>query len=71
MAKSELIGFVRKSNSGSALKLSISADAFGKAARYKGKDEKEYVSLVVSLDKVRDVMEGQKEATSIRQIVDG
>ena len=70
MAKSELIGYLRKSNNGNALKMSISTEAFGNATRYKGKDEKEYVSLIVNLEKAREVMEGQREVTSVSQLLD-
>jgi len=70
MTKSELIGYLRKSNSGNALKMSIATEAFENAARYTGKDEKEYVSLIINLEKAREVMEGQREVTSVSQIVD-
>jgi heme-binding NEAT domain protein len=70
MTKSELIGYLRKSNNGNALKMSISADAFEKAAKYTGKDEKEYVSLIINLEKAREVMEGQREVTSVSQLLD-
>ena len=70
MAKSELIGYLRKSNNGNALKMSISTEAFENAARYTGKDEKEYVGLIVNLEKAREIMEGQREVTSVAQIVD-
>lgn len=70
MTRSELIGYLRKSNSGNALKMSISTEAFENAARYTGKDEKEYVSLIINLEKAREVMEGQREVTSVSQIVD-
>jgi hypothetical protein len=70
VTKSELIGYLRKSNNGNALKISLSTDAFENAARYKGKDEKEYVSLIVHLEKAREVMEGQREVTSVTQLLD-
>ncbi len=68
--KSELIGYLRKSNNGNALKMSISTEAFDNAARYKGKDEKEYVSLIINLEKAQEVMEGQREVTSVTQLSD-
>jgi hypothetical protein len=70
MTKSELIGYVRKSNNGNALKISLSVDAFENTARYQGKDQKEYVSLIVHLEKAREVMEGQREVTSVTQLID-
>jgi hypothetical protein len=70
MARSELIGYVRKSNNGGAVKISLSTEAFENAARYTGKDEKEYVSLIINLEKLREVIEGQREVTSVTQIID-
>lgn len=69
--ESELVGYVRRSRSGGALKISISADAFQRSRRYVSQDGHEYVGLVVSLDKVRSVMNGEREVTSVCQIVDG
>lgn len=69
MAQSELIGFVRKSNNGNALKLSISTDAFQNAKKYAAKDGKEYVGLIVNVDKIREIIDGNREVTSICQIV--
>lgn len=68
MPQTELMGFVRKSNSGNALKVNISWDAFQAAQKYFSQDGTEYVGLVVSLDKARAVMEGEREVTSICQI---
>ena len=67
---SMLMGYVRKSNAGGALKVNLSADAFDKAQRYLSKDGEEFVGLVVNIDHVRAVMEGEKEVTSISQISD-
>lgn len=69
--ESELVGYIRRSRSGGALKISISADAFQRSRRYVSQDGHEYVGLVVSLDKVRQVMEGAREVTSVCQIVEG
>jgi hypothetical protein len=68
MTKSQLIGYLRKSNKGNALKMSLSTEAFDKAARYTGKDQKEYVSLIIHLGKAREVMEGKREVTSVNQL---
>jgi len=68
--ESELIGYVRRSNAGGALKINISANAFEKARRYMSQDGSEYVGLVVSLDKVRSVIEGDREVTSVCQLVE-
>ncbi len=68
MASSKLIGFVRKSNGGSAIKVNISADAFQEAERYLSHDGKEFVGLVINLDKLNQVAAGEREVTSICQI---
>ncbi len=70
MAESQLIGYARRSNRGAALKLSIDAGAFDKAKRYKSSDGREFVSLVASADKIGQILEGQKEVTSLCQILD-
>jgi hypothetical protein len=68
--QSQLIGYVRKSKGGGALRLSIDAAAFSKAEKYKGSDGREFVSLIVNLDKVQDIIEGEREVTSLCQLVD-
>ena len=70
MVQSELIGYVRKSKSGNALKLSISAEAFDSAERYLSQDGSEYVGLVIHIAKVQEILEGSRDVTSICQIVD-
>lgn len=69
MVQSELIGYVRKSRSGNALKLSISAEAFDSAQRYLSKDGKEYVGLIVNTAKVQEILEDSRDVTSVCQIV--
>jgi len=69
MVKSELMGFVRRSNNGKALKISINADAFNKAERYQTQDGQEYVAMVIRLDTIYQLIEGQKDVTNITQIL--
>ncbi len=69
MVKSELLGYVRRSNSGKALKISINAEAFGKAERYQTQDGQEYVAMVIRLDKIYELIEGNKDVTNITQIL--
>ena len=70
MVESQLVGYVRKSNNGGALKLSIDAEAFANAERYKSQDGREFVALIVNADKVGQILEGQREVTSLCQLVD-
>ncbi|MCI0496822.1 MAG: hypothetical protein L0Z54_00790 [Thermoplasmata archaeon] len=67
---SMLVGYIRRSNSGAALKISVNAEAFGKAHRYLSKDGEEFVPLVVGASNVRAVLDGQKEVTGLNQISD-
>ena len=69
MAKSELMGYVRRSNNGKALKIAINKDAFDKAETYKTQDGQEYVALIIRLDMIYQLIEGQKEVTNITQIL--
>ncbi len=68
---SQLVGYVRKSRKGGALRFSIDAEAFSKAERYSSSDGREFVSLVANVDKVRDILEDEREVTSLCQLIDG
>jgi hypothetical protein len=67
---STLVGYVRKSSHGGALKMSISAEAFANARRYASKDGKEYVNLIVNLAKAQEVINGDRAVTSVCQLTD-
>lgn len=71
MVIASLIGFVRKSKSDNALKLSVSVDAFENAERYTSSKGGEYVSLVLRLSKLWDLINGRREVISLNQILDG
>jgi len=68
--KSQLVGYVRKSNSGGALRMSIDAEAFAKAEKYQTKDGKQFVSLIANADKVNQILQGEREVTSLCQLFD-
>ena len=70
MVIANLIGFVRKSKSGNALNLSVSVDAFEKAERYTSSKGGEYVSLVIRLSKLWDLINGRREVISVNQLID-
>ena len=69
MVKSELMGYVRRSNNGKALKISINTEAFNKAERYQTQDGQEFVAMVIRLDTIYQLIEGQKDVTNITQIL--
>lgn len=66
--KSNLMGFVRRSNNGGALKVSVSKDAFESANRYVSSDGSEYVGMIINLNKLRNLLSGDQEVTNICQI---
>ena len=68
MTKTDLMGFVRKSKNGNALKISISTEAFDKAQRYTTQDGQEFVAMVIPLSRIQQVLDGYKEVTSVAQI---
>jgi len=70
MTASRLMGYVRKSRAGAALNVSISVDAFDQAERYSTQDGSEFVRMVISLDRLRDVLEENREVTGISQLLD-
>ena len=65
-----LVGFVRKSNAGRAVKLSINTSAFQDCATYLTSDEQTYVQLIVSLNALNGIIEGTKAVTSINHLND-
>jgi len=67
---SQLVGYARKSKAGGALRLSIDAEAFAKAQQWDAKDGRKFVSLVINTDKVKQLLDGSREVTSICQLVD-
>ena len=69
MTESNLLGYARKSNNGKALKLNISVDAFESSEKYSSSDGKQYVSMILNINKVQDLIGGTKEVTGIVQLV--
>ena len=68
--KSNLVGYVRRSNAGGAIKVSINKDAFAECETYVTSDGQEYVPLVISLNALNKVLIGERVVTTISQIVD-
>ena len=65
-----LVGFVRKSNAGRAVKLSINTSAFQDCATYVTSDGQTYVQLIVSLNALNGIIEDTKAVTSINHLND-
>ena len=68
--KSNLVGYVRRSNAGGAIKVSINSDAFSDCETYVTSDGQEYVPLVISLNALYKVLNGERVVTTISQIQD-
>ena len=62
---SDLVGYMRKSESGKALKMVIGVEAFLEAERFEGEDGYEYVELIMKSERVKDIIAGEKEVTSV------
>jgi len=70
MQNSRLVGFIRKSNAGRAVKLSINSEAFKECSTYVTSDGQTYVQLIVSLNSLTGVLDGSKAVTSINHLSD-
>jgi len=65
-----LVGFVRKTNAGKALKLSINTSSFADCATYVTSDGQTYVQLIVSLNSISNVIDGNRAVTAINHLLD-
>ena len=65
-----LVGYVRKSNAGGAVKISINTDAFSDCATYVTSDGQAYVPLVMSLNALEKVLNGERAVTTVTQLQD-
>ena len=69
MMPSLLVGYVRRSNAGGAIKLSINTNAFGDCETYTTSDGQAYASLVISLSALRKVIDGDRAVTTVSQLI--
>jgi len=67
--ESKLMGYVRRSNNGGALKVSVSENAFSDAKKYQSANGERYVGMIINLNKLRSLLSGEKDVTAISQIV--
>jgi hypothetical protein len=70
MSNNKLVGYIRKSKSGGALRLSIDVAAFDEVRRYLSKDCRDFVSLIVNADKAGQILAGEREVTSVVSLDD-
>lgn len=69
MMPSLLVGYVRRSNAGGAIKISINTNAFGDCETYTTSDGQTYVPLVISLSALRKVIDGNRAVTTVSQLI--
>jgi hypothetical protein len=60
-----LVGFARLSDSKKGVKINLSVEVLGKCSRYVSKDGGEYIGLVISAGKMRGILDGSAEVTSV------
>ncbi len=65
-----LVGYVRKSNAGGALKVSINTSAMADCSTYTTSDGQTYIPLVISLNALRKVLDGERSVTTVSQFVE-
>ena len=68
--KTNLVGYVRKSNAGGAVKVSINTDAFTECETYVTSDGQEYVPLIISVNALNKVLDCERVVTTISQMED-
>ena len=68
MLMNVLVGYVRKSNA--SIKVSINVSAFEDCTFYETADGQKYVPLVINLNSLRKVIEGERAVTTLSQIVE-
>ena len=69
--KTTLVGYVRKANEGAAIKLAINKEAFEDCKTYTTSDGQQYIPLVISLQALRRVIDGERTVTTVSQITQG
>jgi hypothetical protein len=63
-----LVGYVRKSNAGGAIKVSLNTSAFADCETYTTSDGQTYVQLGVSLAALNRVLSGERAVTTLSQL---
>tara|TARA_B100000900_G_scaffold299538_1_gene258105 strand:- start:408 stop:749 length:342 start_codon:yes stop_codon:yes gene_type:complete len=70
MENNILVGYVRRSNAGGALKLSVNTAAFADCSTYMTSDGQSYVPLVISMAALQKVLSGERAVTTVTQLHD-
>ena len=64
-----LVGYVRRSNAGGAIKVSINTNAFGDCETYTTSDGQIYAQLLISLSALRKGIDGERAVTTVSQLI--
>ena len=70
MTDTRVVGEVRKSNAGGAPNTAINTSAFQDCSTYETSDGQTYVPLVISMNAVRRVIDGERAVTTVSQLQD-
>jgi len=65
-----LVGYVRKSNEGNMLKVSINESALKDCESYLTSDGQSYIALKISMNALRKVLSGERAVTTLSQVKD-
>ncbi|MBJ04174.1 MAG: hypothetical protein CMB65_05705 [Euryarchaeota archaeon] len=64
-----LVGYVRRSKAGKAINVTINTNAFGDCSTFETVDGQTYASLVISLNALRKVIDGDRLVTTLSQLI--
>ncbi len=67
MSEYILIGYVRRSNAGTQIKISINTKAFANAETYETSDGESYVPMTIDLSRLQRVINGERAVTTVIQ----
>lgn len=62
-----LVGWVRQSRAGGALKISVHSEAISNCHTYTTVDGTSYIPLVISMSALRRVIDGEQSLTTVSQ----
>jgi len=65
MSKTKLIGYARRSMTGSALIVCLYVDALAEAEGYTGKDGRKYICLFMTAEHVKEILSGEREVAGV------
>ena len=67
MSEAILIGYVRKNNAGTDIKISINTKAFAEAETYETSNGESYVPMTINLSRLQKVLDGERAVTTVVQ----